>query len=141
MRNNTQSGFSLVELLCVLVIVGILAAVAVPALTKSKRAAEIGAVFATMRTIGSTQVSVYTAKSRFGTLDEINGLLGDGVGRSIGANQLTRDRFVIEMVPAIPTDVELRQSYTVTATQDLNDGGQVYKFELSQTGEIRQILP
>jgi len=131
----------MVELLCVLIIVGILAAVAVPALTKSKRAAEIGAVFATMRTIGSTQVSVYTAKSRFGTLDEVNALLGNGVGRPIGTNQLTRNRFVIEMIPAVPTDAELHDSYTVTATQDLGDGGQVYKFELSQTGEIRQILP
>jgi prepilin-type N-terminal cleavage/methylation domain-containing protein len=141
MKQNIQSGFSLVELLCVLTIIGVLAAIAVPALSKSKRAAEIGAVVATMRTIGSTQVSVYTAKSRFGTLDEINTLLGDGVGRSIGANQLTRNRFVIEMVPAVPTDVELHDAYTVTATQDLGDGGQVYKFELSQTGEIRQILP
>jgi hypothetical protein len=45
------------------------------------------------------------------------------------------------MIPASPTDVELKDSYTVVATQDLNDGGAVYKFELSQTGEIRQILP
>ena len=141
MKQNTQSGFSLVELLCVLTIIGVLAAIAVPALTKSKRVAEIGAVFATMRTIGSTQVSVYTAKSRFGTLDEVNALLDDGVGKSIGPNQLTRNRFVIEMIPASPTDVELKDSYTVTATQDLGDGGQIYKFELSQTGEIRQILP
>lgn len=141
MKNNTQSGFSVVELLCVLVIVGILAAVAVPALTKSKRAAEIGAVFATMRTIGSTQVSVFSAKNRFGTLDEINALLGDGVGKPIGTNQLTRNRFVIEMIPAAPTPVDLKDSYTVVATQDLGDGGQIYKFELSQTGEIRQILP
>ena len=141
MNSNTQSGFSVAELMCVLVIVGILTAIAVPALTKSKRMAEIGVIFATMRTIGSTQVNIYTAKSRFGDLDEIDALLSGSVGKQLGTNLFTRDRFMIEMVPADPTDVELHDSYTITATQDLGDGGQVYKFELSQTGEIRQILP
>ena len=131
----------MVELLCVLTIVGVLTALAVPALTKSKRVAEIGAVVANLRTVSSTQVSVFTAKTRFGTLDEVNTLLGGGIGKSIGTNQLSKNRFVIEMVPASPTPVELKDGYTVTATQDLGDGGQIYKFELSQTGEIRQILP
>ena len=60
MRNSTEKGFSLVELLCVVVIVGVIAAIAVPALRKGIRAAENGAVFATMRTIASTQVNYYT---------------------------------------------------------------------------------
>lgn len=141
MSNKDQKGFSLVELLCVVVIVGIIAAVAVPSLTKGIRAAEAGAVFSTMRTIGSTQVNIFTAKNRFGRLDELNALVGDGLGRPVGPNQLTRNRFVIEMVPAVPTDIELKDSYTVTATRRLSDEAQVYKFELTQTGEIRQVLP
>ena len=141
MRQTHQNGFSLVELLCVLVIVGILAAVAVPSLTKGIRAAETGAVFSTMRTISSSQVSLYTAKGRFGRLDEINNLVGDGVGRPVGPNQLSRNRFVIEMVPPVPTDPELKDGYTVIATRRLADEAQVYKFELTQTGEIRQVLP
>jgi prepilin-type N-terminal cleavage/methylation domain-containing protein len=141
MRNFDEKGFSMVELLCVLVIVGVIAAVAVPSLTKGIRAAEAGAVFSTMRTISSSQVSVYTAKSRFGRLDELNNMLGNGIGAPIGPNQLTRNRFVIDMVPAIPTDIELKDGYVVTATRRLPDEAQVYKFELTQTGEIRQILP
>jgi prepilin-type N-terminal cleavage/methylation domain-containing protein len=141
MRNFNEKGFSMVELLCVLVIVGVIAAVAVPSLTKGIRAAEAGAVFSTMRTISSSQVSVYTAKSRFGRLDELNNMLGNGIGAPIGPNQLTRNRFVIDMVPAIPTDIELKDGYVVTATRRLPDEAQVYKFELTQTGEIRQILP
>jgi hypothetical protein len=94
-----------------------------------------------MRTISSSQISVYTAKSRFGRLDELNNMLGNGIGAPIGPNQLTRNRFVIDMVPAIPTDIELKDGYVVTATRRLPDEAQVYKFELTQTGEIRQILP
>jgi hypothetical protein len=45
------------------------------------------------------------------------------------------------MVPATPTDAQLRDGYTITATRNITGEGVVYQYEVNQAGEIRQILP
>lgn len=140
MKNKTESGFSLIELLIVVVVIGIVAALAVPALQKGVRAAENGNTFATMRTIASTQMNYYSQNSRFGRITEINNLLSSSIGTNSG-NDVNRGKFVLSMSPATPTDAELRQGYTITATRDVAGEGQRYVYELTQAGEIRQIFP
>ncbi|MFM9904007.1 MAG: type IV pilin protein [Pyrinomonadaceae bacterium] len=142
MRDKKEKGFSLIELLIVVAIVGIIAALAVPALQKGIRAAENGNTFATMRTIASTQVNYYSQNNRFGRLSEVNNLLSSSIGTASGTpNQLNRGKFVFSMTPATPTDGELRDGYTITATRNVTGEGVTYVYELTQTGEIRQILP
>lgn len=141
MKNSNERGFSLVELLCVVVIIGVIAAIAVPALRKGIRAAENGAVFGTMRTIASTQVNFYTAHNRFGTLDELNAEMSRAIGNSVGTNQISKNQFTYEMVPGTPTDAELREQYTITATRDVTGDTNIYQYEVTQSGEIRQLLP
>jgi prepilin-type N-terminal cleavage/methylation domain-containing protein len=141
MVNSREKGFSLVELLCVVVIIGVIAAIAIPALSKGIRAAENGAVFATMRTIASTQVNFYSSNNRFGRLDEINTSAGRGIGKLVGPNQLERNQFTFDMVPGTPTDTELKDGYTITATRNVTGDTNIYKYELTQAGEIQQILP
>ena len=140
MKNKGTSGFSLIELLIVVVIIGIIAAIGVPALQKGIRAAENGNTFATMRTIASTQVNYYSQNSRFGKITEINNLMSGAIGTPSG-NDVIRGKFVMSMTPASPTDAELRQGYTLTATRNVVGDDIVYVYELTQTGEIRQILP
>lgn len=136
---KSQDGFSLIELLLVVVIVGIIAALAVPALQKGIRAAENGTTFATMRTISSSQVGFFSQNSRFGRLSELNNALGGGLGTTTG-DRIVRGRYTFEMVPVTPTDTELRNEYTITATRSITDDT-VYKYELTHSGEIVQILP
>lgn len=141
MKHTKDEGFSLVELLMVVVVVGILAAVAVPALTKGARAAENGAALAALRTISSTEARFYSTHGRFGTLDEINADLSQGLGRSIGVNQILKNQFLYEMVPAAPTNAELRETYTITTTRFITGETTIYKFSVDHTGFISQILP
>ena len=139
MKARNEQGFSLIELVIVVVIIGIIAALAVPALQKGYQAAENGSTFGTLRSIHGTQVGFYSQNSRWGSLVELNRIMSNGIGTTIG-DRVVRGRFTFEMSPLAPTPTELQQEFTITATSSAFSG-EIYKYELTQTGEIVQILP
>jgi len=134
-----ENGFSLIELLLVVTVIAIVAALAIPAYQKGIRAAENGSVFAILRSISSTQTMFFSQNNRFGRLTEIQPLMGNGIGATTG-DKVVRGRYVFEMTPATPTNGELSTEFVITATRNISDDV-VYKYELTQTGKIIQILP
>jgi type IV pilus assembly protein PilA len=78
MKNSElkQSGFSLLELLIVVAIIGIIAAIAVPNLMASRRAANEGSAISALRTIQTCELS-YQATTGHGDYGDIPALRGE----------------------------------------------------------------
>lgn len=136
MPNKNESGFSIIEMILVVVIAGIIAAIAVPNLRRGIVAADNGHAFAVMRVMISGQVSFYAQNNRFARLSELNTLNENTLGR-ISGNNLIRGNFTYVLSPnPAPSDAELKDGYTIIATKpvSLNDPG--YQLTCDQTGRI-----
>jgi prepilin-type N-terminal cleavage/methylation domain-containing protein len=94
MNRNIQ-GFSLVELLTVVAVIGIIAAIAIPNLLASRRAANEGSAQSSLRTIHSAEATYQSSvgSGNFGSMAELlTASLVDGV---LGNNQKSGYTFVV----------------------------------------------
>jgi type IV pilus assembly protein PilA len=66
-----DKGFSIIELLIVVAIIGIIAALAVPNLQKARQNAEAGSAIQSLRTITSAQHLYYRKNNKYGTLADL----------------------------------------------------------------------
>jgi prepilin-type N-terminal cleavage/methylation domain-containing protein len=140
MADLNQKGFSLIEILIVVVIMGIISAFSVPYLKKAKYAAENAAIYSTTKIMSKEQLNFFVQKSRYARLDELNTLQSNGFGAT-SSNTIQRGNFTFTMSPTTPTDTELRTDYTILATKTIDASDVPYVISINSTGEIVQIIP
>ena len=137
---NSQSGFSLIELLIVCAIIGIISAIAIPSLLGAKAAAQEAAALSCLRVIHSTQAGLKVSTGRFGRMSELNASHNGDLGVMVGPT-LKRQAYTYQTIPTSPTDAQLTNSYRVAATGVGPDGVTPFIFMVDESGVISQVSP
>lgn len=136
---NNQKGFSLIELLLVVTIIGIISIIAIPFLQKAVGASQNGNAFASLKTVSSAQISYYAKNNRFAKLNELNTEVSDGLG-TIEGDSLKRGVFTLTMSPITPTNSELRDDYQIIATKGVTSSNTPCVLSLKASGVITELF-
>jgi type IV pilus assembly protein PilA len=122
--SKKTKGFSLIELLIVVAIILIIAAIAIPNLLRARRSANEGSSTASMRTIGSGEL-LY--RSTNGNFTNLTGLSGDSIIDNVLGSG-TKSGYVFAAVPGTSPDLQFTASGTPAVSTGATQTGARFFF-------------
>src|ERR1700756_3861872 len=107
---NNQKGFSLIELLIVIAIILIIAAIALPNLLRSKMAANESSTISSLRTINTAEVAYFTLYPSVGYSPDLASLGGTPAACATAAGANPGGACIIDEVLALATSTGTAKS-------------------------------
>lgn len=139
-RVGSQTGFSLIELLLVVAIIGILLAVVTPLLLDARISSQRATAISNLRLMYTAEHNYFMGNSRYANLSELNTFQGGGLGAMISATTLTTNAHTYQMIPPAPSTVSLQTSFTIESNGFTRDGSPA-KYMVGTNGTLQEVLP
>lgn len=145
-----MSGFTLVELLVVVAIIGVVAAIALPSLARAQRSAQEARLVGDLASMAKTQQifwlnpvplspsSLNVATRRYARLHELNPYAQNVYGRVEGFIYVRKGPVTYTMVPLWPSETTLRGRFVIQGTGAVASGP-AFVYQVDESSRIVKI--